>query len=165
MLRADDGKHAGVREDVRVLRVGDCTADAQASKITCVLLLDYVSAFTRSAKAHAVDVRTHQNRRHIFKTAFSTSYRPQYAAEAGRANRKRLSQMSSCDLRRSIIPVLVTTYQGYLGRLCIHLASTFRYDKRGRVTCWLTRRKPFMMLRRCASDVSGPIVGAGGNGG
>ena len=72
MLRADDGKHAGVREDVSVLRVGDCTADAQASKITYVLLLDYVSAFTRSAKAHAVDVRTHQNRRHIFKTAFPT---------------------------------------------------------------------------------------------
>ena len=72
MLRADDGKHAGVREDVRVLRVGDCTADAQASKITYVLLLDYVSAFTRSAKAHAVDVRTHHNRRHIFKTALPT---------------------------------------------------------------------------------------------
>ena len=56
MRRADDGKHVGVREDVRVLRVGDCTVSSQASQITCILLLDYVSAFNRSENAHAVDV-------------------------------------------------------------------------------------------------------------
>ena len=74
MLRADDGKHVSVREDVRVLRVGDCTVDSQTSQITCILLLDYVSAFNWSAKAHAVDVQTHQNQRHIIKTTFPTAY-------------------------------------------------------------------------------------------
>ena len=74
MLRTDDGKHVGVREDVRVLRVGDCTVDSQTSQITCILLLDYVSAFNWSAKAHAVDVQTHQNQRHIIKTTFPTAY-------------------------------------------------------------------------------------------
>ena len=135
MLRADDGKHAGVREDVRVLRVGDCTADAQASKITCVLLLDYVSAFTRSAEAHAVDVRTHQNRRHIFKTAFPTFYIPQYTAEAGRIGSKWLFHVPPFDSWRSDISTQVTTYQGYSGWVCIHPASTFSYDKRERALC------------------------------
>ena len=165
MLRADDGKHAGVREDVRVLRVGDCTADAQASKITCVLLLDYVSAFTRSAKAHAVDVRTHQNRRHIFKTPFPTSYRPQCAAEAGRIYRIRLAHMPPLLPWRSSISIQVTTYQGYLGRVRIHLASTLKNDKRGRVPCSSTPSRPSEMFRQRVWDMPRPIVGAGCNGG
>ena len=155
----------GGREDGGVLQLGDRAESAQAFSLTLVLLLDYVSVFILSARTQVVDVRTHQNRRHIFKTAFSTSYRPQYDAGAGRASRKRLYQTSPIDPWRSRISVQVTTYQGYSGRSCIHLASTFRYDKRGRVSYRSRRCEPFQMLRRWASDVSGPIVGAGGNGG
>ena len=133
MLRADDGKHVGVREDVRVLRVGDCTVDSQTFHIACILLLDYVSAFNWSAKVHAVDVQTHQNERHIFKTAFSTFCIPQYTAEASRICRKRLFHVPPFDPWRSNISTQVTTHQGYSYWVCIHPASTFSYDKRGRV--------------------------------
>ena len=84
--------------------------DAQTSQITCMIQLHYVSAFTRSAKAHVVDVRTHQKRRHIFKTAFPTFYMPQYAAQAGRICRKGLYQVPPFDPWRSGISVQVTTH-------------------------------------------------------
>ena len=135
MLRADDGKHVSVREDVRVLRVGDCTVRAQTFQITCILLLDYVSAFNWSAKVHAVDVQTHQNERHIFKTAFSTFCIPQYTAEASRICINRLFRISPFDPWRSNICTQVTIYQGYSSWARILPASTFSYDKRGRVLC------------------------------
>ncbi|KAI5822351.1 hypothetical protein K523DRAFT_164587, partial [Schizophyllum commune Tattone D] len=107
-----------------------------------------------------------QKRRHIFKTTFPTSYRPQCAADASRIRIKRLSQVPPFNLLRSAFTTQVTTDRGYSGRVCIyiHLASTLNYDKSGRVPCPSTPSGPSTMLQRCAWDMSGPIVGAGGYG-
>ena len=147
------------------MRVGDCAESAQASYVTCVLLADYVSVLMRSVRAQVVDVRTHQIRRHIFKTAFPTSCRPQCAAGVGRIYRYRLAHMPRLLPWRSSISIQVTTCQGYLGRVRIHLASTFRNDERERVPCSSTPSRPREMFRGYIWDIPGPIVGPGGNGG
>ena len=163
--RAGDGERVGGREDGGVLQLGDRAESAQAFLVTLVLLVDYVSVLIRSAQAQAVDVRTHQNRRHIFKTPFPTSYRPQCDAEAGRIYRIRLAHMPPLLPWRSSISIQVTTYQGYLGRVRIHLASTLKNDKRGRVPCSSTPSRPSEMFRQRVWDMPRPIVGAGCNGG
>ena len=148
-----------------MLRVGDRAGGVKTSYFTSILLVDDVSVLTRSVRAQVVDVRTHQIRRHIFKAAFPTSCRLRLAARASCTGKERLSQLPPFDPRWSSISDQVTTSLGYLGRMCIHLASTFGNDRRGRGPHSSTLGEPSYRSLRYLWDMSGPIVGAGGDGG